>query len=337
MSATPVRVTIAIPIHNEEEVIPQLLERVLAVLDDTPGGPHEMLLIDDGSRDRSLELLEEAARKDDRIVVVVLSRNFGHQAALTTAFDHARGDVMLLMDGDLQDPPEALPQLLARMADGYDVVYVRRTRRKEAWWLRVSYHVAYRIIARLSKLALPVDAGDFALLSRRAIEAMRALPERQRYLRGLRSWIGFRQTGVDVERAARAGGASKYSLRRLIGLALDGAFAFSTTPLRFIGVFGGVVLAGSVLFSLFAIYAKLALGRSPQGFTALTVLGTMIGGMVLLSLWIIGEYVGRIYAEVKHRPVYLVDRVIRSARSAAGTSDATTDHTEGRSATHVAS
>ena len=306
------RVTIAIPIHDEEAVIPALLGRVLAVLDTTPGGPHELLLVDDGSRDRSLALLEEAARRDPRIVVVVLSRNFGHQAALTAAFDHARGDVMLLMDGDLQDPPEALSTLLARLDEGYDVVYVRRTRRKEPLWLRASYHVAYRMIAKLSKIALPTDAGDFAILSRRAIDAVRDLPERQRYLRGLRSWVGFRQTGVEVERAARAAGESKYSVRRLIGLALDGAFAFSTAPLRFIGVLGGSVLALSVAFSVYAIYARLVLGQSPAGFTALTVLGTLVGGMLLLSLWIIGEYVGRIYEEVKRRPVYMVDRVVRT-------------------------
>lgn len=307
------RVTIAIPIHNEEEVMPTLLSRVCAVLDATPGGPHELLLVDDGSRDRSLALMEAAAARDPRLTVVVLSRNFGHQAALTAAFDHAQGDVLMLMDGDLQDPPEALPTLLAKLDEGYDVVYVRRTRRKEALWLRMSYHVAYRIIGRLSKIALPSDAGDFALLSRRAIDAVRDLPERQRYLRGLRSWVGFKQTGVEVERAARAAGESKYSIRRLVGLALDGAFAFSTTPLRLIGVGGGITLALSLAFSLFAVYAKLVLGRSPQGFTALTVLGTMIGGMILLALWIIGEYVGRIYEEVKRRPVYLVDRVVKSA------------------------
>lgn len=312
------RVTIAVPVHNEEEVIPALLARVSAVLDATPGGPHELLLVDDGSRDRSLALLEAAARKDPRITIVVLSRNFGHQAALTAAFDHARGDVMLLMDGDLQDPPEALPALLARLDEGYDVVYVRRTRRKEPFWLRASYHVAYRIIASLSRIALPADAGDFAVLSRRAIDAVRDLPERQRYLRGLRSWVGFRQTGLEVERAARAAGVSKYSLRRLIGLALDGAFAFSTAPLRFIGVAGGITLLGSIAFSLFAIYAKLVLGRSPQGFTALTVLGTLVGGMILLSLWIIGEYVGRIYEEAKRRPVYLVDRVVGRAHDRTG-------------------
>ncbi len=308
------RLTVAIPIHNEEEVLPALLARVGAALDALPGGPHELLLVNDGSRDRSLELLEAAAARDPRLTVVSLSRNFGHQAALTAAFDHAQGDAMLLMDGDLQDPPEAIPALLAKLEEGYDVVYVRRTRRKEPAWLRASYWLAYRIIGKLSRIALPSDSGDFAILSRRAVDAVRDLPERQRYLRGLRSWVGFRQAGMDVERAARAAGESKYSLRRLVGLALDGAFAFSTTPLRFIGVAGGGTLLFSLLFSLYAVYARVVQGRSPAGFTALTVLGTLIGGAILLSLWIIGEYVGRIYEEVKRRPVYLVDRVIGGRR-----------------------
>jgi glycosyltransferase involved in cell wall biosynthesis len=306
------RVTLAIPIHNEEAVLPELLRRVLAVLDQTPGGPHELLLVDDGSRDGSLRILEEAAARDPRITVIVLSRNFGHQAAVSAAFDYATGDVMMVMDGDLQDAPEALPVLLERLDQGFDVVYVRRTQRKESFWLRTAYHLAYRMIAGMSKLALPVDAGDFALLSRRAVDAVRALPERQRYLRGLRSWVGFRQTGVELERHARAAGESKYSVSALIALALDGTFAFSTAPLRFIGVLGGFALMFAAVFSLYAVFVRLFMGRSPQGFTALTVLVTLIGGMILISLWIIGEYVGRIYEEVKRRPIYLVDRMIGS-------------------------
>ena len=310
------RVTIAIPIHNEEEVLPELLRRVFAVLDQTPGGPHELLIVDDGSRDRSLPILEEAAKRDARLRVIVLSRNFGHQAAVSAAFDHAGGDVMMVMDGDLQDAPEALPILLGRLDEGYDVVYVRRAQRKESVWLRTSYHLAYRMIAKLSKLALPVDAGDFALLSRRAVDAVRALPERQRYLRGLRSWVGFRQTGEVIERHARAAGESKYSVGGLIGLALDGTFAFSTVPLRLIGALGGFVLMFAAVFSMYAVYVRLVHGQSPQGFTALTVLVTVIGGMILVSLWIIGEYVGRIYEEVKRRPIYLVDRTVGGGRAA---------------------
>jgi dolichol-phosphate mannosyltransferase len=312
------RVTVAIPIHNEEDTIPLLLERVGAVLDQLPGGPHEILLIDDGSTDRSLHRLEEAARHDGRVRILVLSRNFGHQAALTAAFDHARGDAMLIMDGDLQDPPEALPALLEKLDEGFDVVYVRREARKEALWLRMSYSLAYRLIGWLSDIRLPADVGDFALVSRPVIDAVRALPERQRYLRGLRRWVGFAQTGVSVERAARAAGESKYSLGRLIGLALDGAFAFSTTPLRLIGLAGGITLLSSAAFTVFAVYARLVLGQSPRGFTALTVLLTLIGGMLLLSLWIIGEYVGRIYEEVKRRPVYLIQREIVRSDGAGG-------------------
>jgi dolichol-phosphate mannosyltransferase len=313
---TAPRVTIAIPIHNEQEVLPELLRRVFAVLDQTPGGPHELLIVDDGSRDQSLRILEEATHRDPRLRVISLSRNFGHQAAVSAAFDHATGDVMMVMDGDLQDAPEALPILLKRLDEGFDVVYVRRTQRKESFWLRTSYHVAYRLIARLSKLALPVDAGDFALLSRRAVDAVRALPERQRYLRGLRSWVGFRQTGEEIERHARVAGESKYSVGALIALALDGTFAFSTAPLRFIGALGGFVLLFALLFSVYATYVRVILGRSPQGFTALTVLVTIIGGMILMSLWIIGEYVGRIYEEVKRRPLYLVDRTFGMDRPA---------------------
>jgi polyisoprenyl-phosphate glycosyltransferase len=307
---TAPRITIACPVYNEEETVPLLLERTLAVLGTLPGGPHQFLVVDDGSRDATRRLLEEAAAQDARVTVVALARNFGHQAAMSAAIDHADADVVMLMDGDLQDPPEALPSLLAKLNEGYDVVYVRRTNRKEPLWLRLCYRIAYRLITSMSRIALPVDAGDFALLSRRALLAVRSLPERQRYLRGLRSWVGFRQTGIDVERAARTAGKSKYSMRRLVGLALDGVFAFSTAPLRFIGVLGGITMLGALAFSGYAVYARLVLDRSPQGFTALTVLLTLIGGMLLISLWIIGEYIGRIYDEVKQRPVYLVDRII---------------------------
>jgi dolichol-phosphate mannosyltransferase len=241
-------------------------------------------------------------------------RNFGQTAAIAAGIDHSRAPIIVPLDGDLRNDPADIPALLAKLDEGYDVVHVRRTHRKEPLWLRLSYHAAYRVIARLSRLALPVDAGDFALLSRRAIDSMRALPERQRYLRGLRSWVGFRQTGIAVERDARAAGSSKYSLSRLIGLALDGAFAFTIAPLRLIGVLGGCVLVFSIAFAAYSVYAKVIQGRSPQGFTALTVLGSLVGGMILLSLWIIGEYVGRIYEEVKQRPVYLVDRVVGMPR-----------------------
>ena len=303
------RISLAIPVYNEEAVLPELFRRLVSVLDAIPGGPHEVVFVNDGSRDRSQELLEAAAAHDPRFVVVKFSRNFGHQAALSAALDHVTGDAVLTMDADLQDTPEALPGLLARLDEGYDVVVVRRVERKESAWKRAAYHVAYRLIARMSDIPLAVDAGDFALMSRRVVDALVALPERERYLRGLRSWVGFRQAEVEVPRAARAAGETKYSLTALIKLALDGAFSFSVVPLRISAAIGFLAFSGALLFSFYAIYARLVLGQSPQGFTALFVAGTFLAGLLLIALWIIGEYVGRIYAEVKRRPIYVVESV----------------------------
>jgi dolichol-phosphate mannosyltransferase len=258
-------------------------------------------------------LLEAETRSDPSVVVVALSRNFGHQAALSAALDHVSGDVVLLMDADLQDTPEVLPVLLAKMDEGNDVVYARRVARRESWWLRLTYHLAYRLIARLSKVQLAVDSGDFALLSRRVVDELRTLPERERYLRGLRSWVGFRQAAVDVPRGERAAGESKYSLAKLFGLALDGVFAFSVVPLRLAAALGAAAILAAGLFALYALYVRIVLGQSPQGFTALIVVMTFLIGVVLLSLWIIGEYLGRVYEEVKRRPLYVVDRVTRGA------------------------
>ena len=306
------RISLAIPVFNEEAVLPELLDRLTRVLDAIPGGPHEVVFVNDGSRDRSQEMLEAAAAADPRLVVVKFSRNFGHQAALSAALDHVTGDVVLTMDADLQDTPEALPTLLARLDEGYDVVVVRRVERKEPWWLRASYHVAYRLIAKMSDVPMPVDAGDFALMSRRVVDALTALPERERYLRGLRTWVGFRQTTIAVPRAARAAGETKYSLARLVQLALDGAFSFSIVPLRISAAVGFAAFLAAFLYSAYAVYAKVVLGQSPQGFTALIVSGTFLAGILLIAIWIIGEYVGRIYEEVKRRPIYVVDSVTDS-------------------------
>ncbi len=309
------RISVAIPVFNEEDVLPELLRRLTTVLDAQPGGPHEIVLVNDGSRDRTRVLLEEAAASDSRLVVVNLSRNFGHQAALSAALGHVNGDVVLSMDADLQDAPEALPTLLARLDEGYDVVVVRRMERKETIWKRAAYYMAYRLIAKLSNVPQELDAGDFALMTRQVVTTMTSLPERERYLRGLRSWVGFRQTAVAMPRAARGAGATKYSLGRLVGLALDGAFSFSVVPLRISAGIGFLSFLGALLFSLYAVYARLVLGRSPQGFTALFVAGTFFAGILLIVLWILGEYVGRIYVEVKRRPAYVVESIIRNTAS----------------------
>lgn len=313
--ATGMRLSVAIPIHNEESVLPELLRRLRRVLDTLAGGPHEIVFVDDGSTDQTFEILEEAARKDTRIVVVSLSRNFGHQSAITAALDHAAGEAVVVMDGDLQDVPEVIPQFVQKYQQGYDVVYAQRVRRKEPWPLRLCYFVFYRMMATLSDIRLPLDSGDFGLMSRRVINQVRRMPEHHRYLRGMRSWVGFRQVGISVERAERHSGRSKYSLIRLIKLAADGIFAFSIVPIRAAALVGAFVMILSILYVAYAVYAKLFLQKSPQGFTALLVAVTFLSGIVLFFLGIIGEYVGRIYEETKGRPQYIVGRIISQGRS----------------------
>jgi dolichol-phosphate mannosyltransferase len=251
---------------------------------------------------------------DARIVVIALSRNFGHQAALTAALDHVSGQVTVVMDGDLQDDPEVIPLFIEKYEEGFDVVYARRRRRKESWWLRSCYRLYYRSLARLSRLPLPLDAGDFSLISHRVVEQLRRAPERHRYLRGLRTWAGFRQVGIDVQRSARITGRSKYTIGRLAELAFDGIFSFSVVPIRAATLLGAMTVVLTSLFALFSLVAKLFFEQSPRGFTALILVITFVSGVHLLFLGIIGEYVGRIYDEAKGRPIYVIDRIIRTER-----------------------
>ena len=318
--SSPFRLTIAIPVHNEETVLPELLRRIRAVVDFFPGGPHEFVFVDDGSADQTFAILEDAARQDGRILVISLSRNFGHQAALTAALDHATGDAVVVMDADLQDIPEAIPRLVERYKEGYDVVYAQRIRRKEPWTLRFCYFVFYKMLALLSEEQLPLDAGDFGLMSRRVVDHLRRMPEHHRYLRGLRCWIGFRQIGVPVERGERQSGRSKYGFLRLLKLAADGIFAFSIVPIRAAALIGATVTLLSMLYVVYALYAKLFLQRSPQGFTALIVTVTFLSGVLLFFLGVIGEYVGRIYEETKARPPYIISRIVGAPKSDDGES-----------------
>ena len=308
---SPVRVSLAIPVYNEEAVLPELLRRTGKVLDEIPGGPHEIVFVDDGSTDRTQALLEQATHEDPRISLVSLSRNFGHQAALTAALDHASGDVTVVIDADLQDPPESIPLLLEKFEQGYDVVYVQRVKRKEPLWLRACFFVFYRLMRALSDVQLPLDAGDFGLISRRALEQLRGLREHHRYVRGLRSWVGFRQIGVRIERAERHAGESKYSVLRRLKGALDGIFAFSIVPLRAAALLGSITMFLSFLFALYSIYAKLIQHKSVQGFTAIIVSVIFLSGVNMFFLGVIGEYVGRIYEEIKARPLYVVSHIVR--------------------------
>lgn len=322
------QLSVVVPVHNEETNLPILLGRLRDVLDRMEGGPHQIVLVDDGSTDRTWEILEGQARADARIVALGLSRNFGHQAALTAGLDYASGDAVVVMDGDLQDPPEAIPDFVARYREGFDVVYAQRVRRKEPWWLRACYYIFYRMMTRLSDIHLPVDAGDFGLISNRVTTQLRGMREHHRYLRGLRSWVGFRQIGIPVERSERYSGRSQYGMIGLGKLASDAIFAFSTIPIRTAALLGFLAVVLSVLFTLYAVYARIFGGESPRGFTAEVVLTTFLSGMLLLFLGIIGEYVGRIYEEVKARPLYLIAR-------SAGLAGAQADRAPGASASLV--
>lgn len=304
------RVSVAIAVYNEAENLPELLKQVGEVLADLPGGSHEMLFVDDGSSDATLAILEEHAARDSRIRIISLSRNFGHQSALTAALDYVSGDVVVVMDGDLQDSPKAIPRFLASYEAGYDVVYAMRTKRKEGLLLRASYFLFYRLAAALSDLELPLGAGDFGLMSRRVVEQLRETRERHRYLRGLRTWVGFRQTGIEVEREARGAGRTKYGARGLFKLAFDGIFAFSVLPIRVATWIGALSVASATLFSVYAVYARFVLHQSPAGFTALILVLVFFAGVQLLFLGVIGEYVGRTYEEVKQRPVYIVGKTV---------------------------
>jgi glycosyltransferase involved in cell wall biosynthesis len=319
-----IRLSVAIPVHNEESVLPELLQRLRRVLEGVPGGAHELVFVDDGSTDRTFELLREAAAEDSRVIGISLSRNFGHQAAISAALDHISGDAVVIMDGDLQDIPEVIPQFVEKFREGFDVVYAQRVRRKEPLLLRICYFLFYRMMARLSDIRLPLDSGDFGLMSRRVADHVRRMPEHHRYLRGMRSWVGFRQIGIPVERAERHSGKSKYSMMRLLKLAADGIFAFSIVPIRAAAIAGAGVMLLSFFYVCYAMYAKLFLHQSPQGFTALLVAITFLSGILLFFLGIIGEYVGRIYEETKARPQYIVGRIVgkceaeRTAKQEAG-------------------
>lgn len=304
-------ISVAIPVYNEELIVDELIRRTTDVLDSMPAGPHQIVVVDDGSTDRTCELLEEAARRDHRITVVSLSRNFGHQIALAASLDYTTGDVTVMMDGDLQDPPEVIPTFVDWYKKGFDVVYGQRIKRKEAWWLRACYHMFYRVIAALSSIHLPLDSGDFSLISGRVLDEIRKMPEHHRYIRGLRTWVGFRQIGVPIERDARRAGKTKYSPLRLLKLASDGIFAFSIVPLRAASLTGAAATVVSVLYAIYSLYVKFWL-HAPQGFTALIIAITFLSGINMFFLGIIGEYVGRVYEEAKGRPHYVVRKVTRS-------------------------
>jgi polyisoprenyl-phosphate glycosyltransferase len=300
------RLSLIFPVYNEESVLPTLYTRVRDMMQQLSAYDVEVILVNDGSRDRSLELMQLFHAQDPRFKVVDFARNFGHQIAITAGMDMATGDVIMLMDADLQDPPELVPQFLAKWQEGYQVVYGIRKNRKESVWKRMAYASFYRLMQRVSDIPIPLDAGDFCLMDRVVVPTLRAMPESNRFVRGLRSWVGFRQIGLEYDRDRRHSGEVKYTLTRLIKLALNGIFSFSHVPLQFASYAGFGISLLSFLAILIYLYKKLVIGGEPTGFPTLVIVSLFLGGIQLIVLGIMGEYIGRIYDEVKRRPHYIV-------------------------------
>ncbi len=301
--------SIIIPIFNEELTLPELHERLLSATSSLDTS-FEVILIDDGSRDRSFELMKQIHEKDHRFKIISFSRNFGHQIAITAGLDVAEGDAVILMDGDLQDPPELLPKMIAKWHEGYQVVYTVKTSRKENPLKRIAFTAFYRVLHALSSVKIPMDAGNFSLIDRKVVDVLRRTPERHRYISGLRAWAGFRQIGIEYARDARFAGEPQMSIRRLFSLAFDGIFSFSNVPLRAAMYVGFTAAIVAFLGGLFVIYEKLFTNKAILGWASTIVTITFLGGLTLMTLGIIGEYVGRIYDEVKERPLYIISEGI---------------------------
>lgn len=302
-------VSIVVPVFNEEAVLDEFRARLLPTLEGL-ASPFEVVCVNDGSADRSGEMLDAICAEDDRFKALHFSRNFGHQAAVTAGLHVVRGDCAVIMDADLQDPPELIVNLLAKWHEGFDVVYAkRRVRAGETSVKRLTAFLFYRTLARMTEIEIPPDAGDFCLYDRRVIDVLNSMPERNRYIRGLRAWTGFRQAAVEFDRKERYAGKTKYSIRKLIGLALDGIFSLSKAPLRLAMYFGFLSSGFSFVLGVFFIIERLTgTSQTVRGWASTIVVVLFLGGVQLICIGAIGEFIGRIYDEVKQRPLYIIAR-----------------------------
>jgi len=301
--------SVVVPVFNEEENLELLYHRLSKVLENLCQG-YEIIFVDDGSTDDSLDIMRKLRKINERVKVISFSRNFGHQIAITAGIDYASGSAVIVMDADLQDPPEDIPQLVEKWREGYDTVYAIRESRKDPILKRAITFVFYRLFQRMSDVDIPVDAGDFRLMSRRVVDVLKTMPERNRYLRGLASWVGFRQARIRYARDRRYTGKSKYTLWKLAKLAFDGITSFSHFPLRLVVHLGLVVSLVGFLYGAIIIILGLVFGRVVPGWTTLMAAVIFLGGIQLVVVGIIGEYIGRIYVEVQQRPLYLIKQKI---------------------------
>ncbi len=307
-------ISFVIPLYNEESMIPTLLKRLNGVMD-TINMDVEVVLVDDGSRDNTLNLIKSVAFSDPRYHVLALSRNYGHQLALSAGLSEARGTKgVMVIDGDLQDPPELLPDFFKKYLEGYDVVYAVRQKRKESKIKRLGYWLFYRLMRTIAYIDIPVDSGDCAFLSRKIVDILNEMPEEQRYIRGMRSWIGFKQAGIKYDRNERQSGKSKYSFKKLLQLGYMGIFNFSAFPIKLISYLGLASTVIGFLYLIEVLIKKIFIGNVPIGFTAIIALITLFCGVQLLSLGVIGQYVLRIFYQVKKRPLYIIKSSVKDKK-----------------------
>ncbi len=304
-------ISLVIPLYNEEANFQQLVQRLNPIMDSLQPMQCEVVLIDDGSKDKTSYLMNELSLADKRYLSVFLSRNHGHQLALSAGLSCARGSkAVMVLDGDLQDPPEMVFDFLKYLNEGYDVIYGVRKKRKESIIKKFAYWGYYRLMNNISKIDLPLDSGDFGMLSRKAVTYLNQMPEQNRYIRGMRTWIGFKQKGIEYERSARFAGVTKYSWKKLFELAYSGIFNFSSFPIKFITRMGMLTIGVSLAYFIYVLVDKIYFNSVPQGFTALIFSIIMFSGVQLISLGIIGEYVLRIYQQSQSRPLFIIDKII---------------------------
>jgi len=297
--------SLVIPVYNEESIIQQLYSRCTEALEKITDH-YEIICIDDGSEDNTLSYLLRFHQEDKRFKVLSLSRNFGHQSALLAGLTFTKGEYVGIIDGDLQDPPETLQKLVTKLEEGFDVVYAVRKKRKENFIKRSIYQSYYRILRRMSNVEIPLDSGDFSVMRRFVVDYILKMPEQSLFIRGIRSWVGFRQTGVEYERDKRQTGIPKYTFRKLFLLAYNGIFSFSNFPVKIISRIGFLVILFSFIYIVFTLIKKYFYGDVPQGYTTIIIFLILFNGVQLLALGLIGEYVLRIYDESRKRPLYII-------------------------------
>jgi len=299
--------SIVIPLHNEEGNLPHLHQRLVPVLQSITGN-YEIVYVNDGSRDATLSMVKALAVQDTRVRYISFSRNFGHQMAIMSGIEHAHGNAVVVMDGDLQDPPELIPQLWTKYKEGFKVVYAqRRSREGETWLKKWTAKTFYRILKKTTQIKIPLDTGDFRLIDRKVVDYLKQMPERHKFLRGQIAWIGFKQAAVFYDRESRFTGKTNFSFSKMFQFALDGITAFSNYPLRMATVMGFVVSAISFIVILYALYSKFVLDRTITGWTSLIISVLFIGGVQLIAIGIIGEYISRINSDVRKRPLYVIE------------------------------